>query len=303
MFDRFIVATDLSPASFAVMNCLGGLQAYGAKQCLLLLCLNLNEAASAALSYSTAPLEGILCQQREILEKQGFEVQTRIIPGFAKSEINRIVAEEDYALIVVGSQGHSMIGEALLGGVASAVIHSARKPVLIMRVGQKMGTGNVCILPDRCDFTGHVLFPTDFSENADHAFTYVEKMVASGARRITLLHVQDRTRIDPHLKHRLDEFNETDRARLEKMREMLQRTGSAEVEIELRYGSPLTEIIGLVRERNVHLVVMGSQGRGFVQEVFLGSVSHHVARHVDAPLLLIPATLNANWRSASCSGT
>ena len=44
MFNRFIVATDLSPASFAIVNCLGGLSVYGAKQCLLLQCLNLQES-------------------------------------------------------------------------------------------------------------------------------------------------------------------------------------------------------------------------------------------------------------------
>jgi len=37
------------------------------------------------------------------------------------------------------------------------------------------------------------------------------------------------------------------------------------------------------------MVVMGSQGRGFIGEVFLGSVSHTVTRHSKVPLLLIPA--------------
>jgi nucleotide-binding universal stress UspA family protein len=289
MFSRIIVATDLSPASFAVVNCLGGLRTYGAKQCLLLLCLNLQQAASIALSYSTAALEDILGQQRKILEKQGFEVGTRILPGFAKQEINRVAAEEDYSLVVVGSQGHSMVGEGLLGGVAYEVIHSARKPVLLVRIKMKQDAGNVCVQATRCDFSEHVLFPTDFSENADHAFTYVEKLATDGARRVTLLHVQVKELIDPHLTHRLDEFNEIDRGRLEKMKELLQKKGNAVIELELCYGSVFKEITRLVRERNVHLVVMGSQGRGFVKEIFLGSVSHNVARHADAPVLLIPA--------------
>jgi nucleotide-binding universal stress UspA family protein len=289
MFSRIIVATDLSPASFAIVNCLGGLKVYGAKQCLLLLCLNLQEAASTALSYSTAALEDILGQQRQILEKQGFDVETRILPGFAKQEINRVAAEEDYSLIVVGSQGHSMVGEGLLGGVAYEVIRSARKPVLLVRLKMKQGAGNVCIEANRCDFSEHVLFPTDFSENADHAFTYVEKLVTDGAQRVTLLHVQVKDLIDPLLTQRLDEFNEIDRGRLEKMKELLQKKGNAVIELELCYGSVFKEITRLVRERNVHLVVMGSQGRGFVKEIFLGSVSHNVARHADAPVLLIPA--------------
>ena len=289
MFSRIIVATDLSPASFAVVNCLGGLRAFGAKQCLLLQCLNFQQASSIALSYTTAPLEDFLGQQKVILEKQGFEVEAKIVPGFAKREINQIAAEEDYSLIVVGSQGHSMVGEALLGGVASAVIHSARKPVFLVPLGMNQDAGDVHLRRTGCDFSEHVLFPTDFSENADHAFSYVEKLAADGARRITLLHVQDTARIDPHLTHRLDEFNEIDRGRLEKMKERLQNNGKAVIEIALRCGSPFGEITRLIREQKVHLVVMGSQGRSLVEEVFLGSVSHNVARHTDAPVLLVPA--------------
>jgi nucleotide-binding universal stress UspA family protein len=44
-----------------------------------------------------------------------------------------------------------------------------------------------------------------------------------------------------------------------------------------------------IQELSVSLVVMGSQGRGFVPELFLGSVSHNVARHGDASVLLIPS--------------
>ena len=288
MFSRLIVATDLSPASYAVVSCLGGLRSYGAKQCLLLQCLTLQEAGATAYSYTTEHLEGPLGEQKAILEKQGFEVEARTVPGFAKQEINRVAAEEDYSLIVVGSQGHSLVGGTLLGGVASGVIQSARKPVLLVPIEKKPGEENAC-QPVRCDFTAHVLFPTDFSENADHAFSYVEKLAADGARRITLLHVQDKTRIENHLEHRLEEFNEIDRERLGKLKDTLQEKSKAEVDIEISYGTPFAEITQLIRQRDAQLVVMGSQGRGFVAELFLGSVSNNVARHSDAPILLVPA--------------
>lgn len=63
VFNRFIVATDLSPASFAVAGCLGALKSYGAEQCLLVQCLTFREAASTALSYRTEPIEGVLNEQ------------------------------------------------------------------------------------------------------------------------------------------------------------------------------------------------------------------------------------------------
>lgn len=289
MLSKFIIATDLSPASFAVVNCIGGLKAYGARHCLLLQCLSLQEVSSIAASYTTAPIDNMLKDQKQILEKQGFTVEAKVVPGFAKREINRIANEDNYSLIVVGSHGHSMVGEVLLGGVASDIIHNARKPVLVVRLENKQEGENICIQAARCDFSGHVLFPTDFSENADQAFTFLEKLVSDGIKHVTLLHIQDKARIEPHLKQQLDEFNKIDRERLEKMKAALKKKGNARIDIELVYGAPYTEIMRVIRERNVNLVVMGSQGRGFVKELFLGSVSHNVARNSEASVLLIPA--------------
>lgn len=288
MFERFILATDLSAASSAIVNCAGALRDLGGRHCLLLLCLDMQEVASIAFSYTTEPLKAILAQQQSVLEAVGFTVEARIVPGFAKHEINRVAEQEGFDLIVVGSHGHSIAAEALLGGVATEVIHSARKPVLVVRLKRVEGSGEICIQPVGCEFGGHILYPTDFSECADHAFGVVEKLIAGRSASLTLMHVQDRARIEPHLSSRIEEFDEIDRERLERMRERLLRQGPAEIDIILRYGSPFAEIVDVVRERGVQLVVMGSQGRGFAAELFLGSVSHRVVRSAPAPVLLIP---------------
>lgn len=289
MFSRIIVATDLSPASFAVVNCVGGLRAFGSQACLLLQCINVREASSTALSYTTHYLEENMAEQKRLLEEQGFTVKAHVAFGSPKTEINRIAREEGYSLVVVGSRGHSLVGEALLGGVAEAVIHHAAVPVLLLGLEMEKGERVVCSQADNCDFAEHVLYPTDFSENADHAFSYVKKIVADGAKRVTLLHVQDKTRINPHLRHRLDEFNEIDQGRLEKLKAQLAEAGDAKIDTDVVFGHPVQEILRVIREQDVHLVLMGSQGRGFVEELFLGSVSHNVARQSDVAVMLIPA--------------
>ncbi len=289
MFNRFIIATDLSHASFALVRSLGGLKAFGARQCLLLTCLSLGESTAMAFSLSYGIVESNLEKQKRILDEQGFVTTAQIVMGFPKSEINRIATEHAYPLIVVGSHGRTLVDTDLLGGVASAVIHHATVPVLVMPLEMKEGLGEVRIRAGRGDFSEHVLFPTDFSENANHAFTYLQQMVADRAKRVTLFHVQDKTRIEPHLTLRLQEFNETDRTRLEELRRTLKGRGTAKIDIDLAYGFPFEEIVRTVRERDVRLVVMGSQGRGFIKELFLGSVSHNVVRHSETAVLLVPA--------------
>jgi nucleotide-binding universal stress UspA family protein len=138
------------------------------------------------------------------------------------------------------------------------------------------------------DFREHVLYCTDFSDPAEQAFPYVERLVACGTKRVTLLHVQDRTRIEKYLSDRLPEFNEIDRRRLQLLQQRLEQRGATEVRIEIPYGLPGQEIIRLAREEDYHLIVLGTRGRGFFAEAFLGSVSLQVVRSSPAPVLLVP---------------
>lgn len=286
MFKQIIIATDLSPASSAVVGCLGGLKAFGTEKCLLLQCLGIKDAASTAFSYHTEPLEKLLVEQKEILIGQGFSVEIRTVVGAPRYEVNRIALEEDYSLIVVGSQGQSIVMERVLGGVAYGIIHGARKPVLVIPI-EKV-EGDSCKPASSCAFAEHIMFVTDFSEAADNAFHHVEQMVATGVRKLTLLHVQDKTRLEKHLKDRLEKFNALDQSRLEGLKEALLKNGSPSIDLQIRYGGPAEEIERVIREKDVQMVVMGTQGRSFSGELFLGSVSHAIARSTLVPLLLVP---------------
>ncbi len=287
MFGRVIVATDLSDASFEVLKVVPQLKLYGAQEILLLQCLTLQETASTALSYSTDHLEKILNRQMEILQSEGLSVETRNVVGHPRKEVNRLASEEEYSLIVVGSQGHSITREAILGGEAYGIIHNARKPVLLVPV-HKAEESDKCKLVAEATITKNVLFPTDFSANADSAFTFLET-IAPAMQNVTLFHVQDKARIEKRLEHRLEEFNEIDKGRLESMKNVLMQKSNIQIDTDLRYGFPAAEILHFTREKCIDFVVMASQGRGFLGELFWGSVSHKVARSSDVPVLLIPS--------------
>lgn len=67
-----------------------------------------------------------------MLEELGFKTTGKMALGLPQIEINRQAEEYDRLLIVVGSHGQTMAEEIFLGGVASTVIHSATKPVLLL---------------------------------------------------------------------------------------------------------------------------------------------------------------------------
>lgn len=284
MFSRILVATDLSEASDRVVCALGSLRAWGSSEAVLVNCFNIRDVGTLApglMELSKPAFE----KQKKALEEMGYTVTGEMVLGLPQIEIPRQAEKHDCSLIVVGSHGHSFSKDILLGGTASAVVHSATRPVLILRLNGHD--------PDQegaaCNCLGHILFPTDFSDNAERAFSTLRKIVESGARRVTLLHVQDREKIERHLKDKLETFNEIDRGRLERLKAELVSLGAQDVDIEIPYGNPKKEIVDRANRPDISLVVMGSQGRGYLEEVFLGSVSHEMARRSKAPLLLVPA--------------
>jgi len=136
-----------------------------------------------------------------------------------------------------------------------------------------------------CD---HILYATDFSDTAERAFSYVESLVQHECNRVTALHVQDRTLIASHLEARLAEFDAVDRARLERLQRRLLDLGATQVDVALPYGRPAQEILTAAERACASLVVMGTHGRGFFSDLFVGSVSHNVVRLSPVPVLLIP---------------
>ena len=288
MLSNIVVASDGSEASDRMIECVVGLARVGTRQATLVHVFNVRDVGGLYGSLQKFMLPR-LDKQAGILRGAGFTVEVQTPLGFPAYEINRIARERDAALIVVGSLGASLVGDALLGSTAHSILQSAQLPVLLVRLEITQENGGRKCQAVCQDYFRHILFPTDFSDNAEHAFLYLEHIVRESQARVTLLHVQDKAKIERHLKHRLDEFNQIDAERLDRMKLRLERCGAAGVETEIPYGSPTRIILDRARSNSFSLIVMGSQGRGFIQEVFMGSVANNVARHAPLPTLFVPA--------------
>ena len=47
-------------------------------------------------------------------------------------------------------------------------------------------------------------------------------------------------------------------------------------------------ILERLKTEDISLIVLGTQGKGFIAEIFLGSVAHNITRVAPCPILLIP---------------
>ncbi len=286
MFKRAIVASDFTKESLALVNSSGGLKGFGTEEILLLNFWGTLDVLGVDSFYKPTVFEDFnknLEKHKSTLEGLGFKVETRVLEGLSASNVNKIAIEENYSLIAVGSDRH------IFSSMANELIHNARIPTYIFKSadGKSKTDYEKYKLPG--SIAEHVLFATDFSKNSEYAFNYLIKMLPLIKDRVSLVHIQDEYRISPYLDDKIEEFNKIDTGRLEAMKKLLLEKGCPEVGIILKYGSPSAEILKIMKDLSVDMAMMGSQGRGFVNEFFLGSVSHNIARQSTVPVMLIPA--------------
>jgi len=299
MFETVLVATDFSASSDAVVTLAGQLRKLGTHKIILAHALG-NDNLDYLVDTLRSLYEPRIQEQKATLEGFGYQVSFVIASGRPESEIVRLAAQKAVSLIVVGSHGASLSRQVLLsaagfgvvlGNVAFGIISRATLPVLILPLRAVQGEVRSTVRAD--GLFNSILHPTDFSDTAERAFATVAEIVGSTAvSRATLLHVQDTERVTSHLRDRLDEFNRIDKERLDRLAKRLKEKGHTDVRTEIAHGSPIQEILKKSKEMSKEgctLTIMGSQGRGYISEIFLGSVSHNVVRHSACPVLLVPA--------------
>jgi len=287
MYEKIVIASDLSEATKHIINCVQDLKKIGTRDVVLFHSLGIKYLH--ALQYDlTKFAEPMLIEEEELLKQLGFSVKVAVGTNGVVWELRRVVEEEKASLVVIGTHGRGMAFDALLGGEAHKIMHAATFPLLIIRLQLVEGAGVPKCEANCLNLSKKILYVTDFSKTAQRAFSHLEKMVELGAKRVSLLHVQDMMRITDQL--RMAEFNAIDTERLEALKSSLIEKGAQEVDILIKEGLAVYEILKASREEDYSVLLMGSQGRGYVTESFLGSVSNNVVRQASLPVLLIPAS-------------
>lgn len=290
MFSKILIATDASEASDHLISCLADLRKVGAQHVVLAHVCNVETVG--AVSEATQRLhERKLQEQSRVLVEMGFTTEIKLPWGVPFVEIDNLATQTDASLIAVASHGRSLVAQALLGSTAHAIVEHVRRPVLIVRLALSHDEKGKTVCATACrELFNSVLFPTDFSNTAERAFQYLEHIVRETKPSVTLLHVQEKARITRHhqWEQRLEEFNRIDMGRLERLRERLLALGVPGVGIDLPFGHTAQEIVQRAGGSGHTLALMGTHGRGYVSELFLGSAAFNVARRVSIPLLLVP---------------
>lgn len=296
-FVHALVALDQSDASDLIVNALPQFKKFGTKKVTLVTVVSIPFTGSRT-EFNTEGYTKKLASYKQKLEKEGLIVDTELRSGtyyYPPTEILTSAKERDADFVIIGSRGQSKVQEMLLGSTATEILQRSRLPVFLFNIDMEWDKDdtdqrNLVMTQSVDSALDHVLHATDFSDTADRAFEVVKQLDSEGKiGKVTFIHVQGHHAIalkDPVSR---DELTEGSRSHLDEMRNSLSDHTRNNSEIIITFGTPGKEIITAIEENNVTLAVMGSQGKGFVHEFFLGGVSTQVTRFSKIPVLLVPA--------------
>lgn len=302
LFTHAVVALDHSPASDIILDQLPYLKVMGLKKVTLITVVSVAYTDDEGeVKTDLTPYEKKLEKYKKQVESQGLIAEFVTKAGsyaYPPTEIMKTAEEKDADFIIIGNRGQSMVQEMLLGSTATEVLQRSHLPVLLLNMDMEYAGENeterqLVVHHSFENVLDHVLHATDFSDTADRAFEVIQDLESQGKiGKVSLIHVQGHHALalkDP-ISH--DELMKVNEENLEEMRNTLSDHTRENAEIIITFGTPGKEIIQTIEDRGVTLMVMGSQGKGFVHEFFLGGVSSQVTRFSKIPVLLIPAARN-----------
>ncbi|NOR14183.1 MAG: hypothetical protein GQ544_00610, partial [Candidatus Aminicenantes bacterium] len=141
------------------------------------------------------------------------------------------------------------------------------------------------------DFIKKILWPTDFSDEAQEALVYADIFARTLKAEILALHVVPEgpialynsvISVQGELVRRIDLLKKDATERLDQIRE---KKGVAFTP-KITEGNASKEIIRVSEEEGVDLIVMGKKGLSALEKLFIGSQANQVLRNSRVPLLL-----------------
>jgi nucleotide-binding universal stress UspA family protein len=204
-------------------------------------------------------------QARAVLE-QFPGVEYRLVRRTGSKVSSLVEAGDGASMLVVGSHGHSVVGEVFLGSVSQSLARHATSPVVVVREPRTIGSGRIVV-----GFDGSGLSKRGFEFACAMAELTGDKVVAVRAWQEIPV-VMDREGYAPPLRTgSLDEQEAALRFEVEELRLTHPTVG---IDSDLVGTPPGRALVDA--SSNASLVVVGSHGQNAVAEALIGSVTHDV---------------------------
>jgi len=258
-------------------------------------------------------IEGIKKRLREFCKKTesqlgppGVELVSKILVtrGYPPEEILNATDEERCDVIVLGTHGKGFLAYTFLGSVSNAVLHRTRNPVFVIPLPSEKTASEGDMIPQ----VKKILYATDLSKNSVYAFLYAVDMAKRHNARIVILHTVEPVPESIYVeegamgmeavleKAKKQEQNADTEEITKRLQEFCKRaekqTGPPCIELVSKIlvpvGHPVEEILKTAGAESCGAIVLGTHGKGFLKQTFLGSIAEDVLQRTPKPVFIIP---------------
>jgi nucleotide-binding universal stress UspA family protein len=213
--------------------------------------------------------------------KIGLRTDTEVREGKPAAEILDVARDLPADLVVMGTHGRRDFERFVLGSVTETVLRRVSCPVLTVPVHAPAHPQPM--------FFKRILCATDFSPASEAAVRYAASLAEEADGVLILVHVLDRERAarrPPGANGHEPDFECAARMMLRAALPRERREWCSVDEVVVS-GKPAPEILRLAQEREAGLIVMGVHGRGILDLMAFGSVTHEVVREGTCPVLTV----------------
>ena len=151
-----------------------------------------------------------------------------------------------------------------------------------------------------------ILYPTDLSENAKHAFRYAADLALKYDAMITILYViedmnytvefqvrgmlgakewdlvkaEKRDHLTQKIKAKIEDFCQLMDSKIDSCRLLVE-------DIQIVNGNPTEEIFNTAKDINADMIVMGSYGYNVLLDALIGGTTKKVVKNSEIPVLVV----------------
>jgi nucleotide-binding universal stress UspA family protein len=222
---------------------------------------------------------------RKVLAGRWPDAKVQVIDGPVEEAIIRHAERLGARVIVMGSRGHGRVARMLIGSVSLGVLRDMKRAALVVRGSAR-------------DFT-RVTLGFDGSTTAHHAVALLASLVVPAGGQVTMVRAMERPAMTSlsrlpaatrtAIARETADFEATEEKKARREMEAAAGTLRAagwKVDLALRRGAPLDELLAAAKSARAQLLVLGARGQTRLARLVLGSVAEGALHRSPIPVLV-----------------
>ncbi len=293
-FEKILFHTQFGPYAFNSLKSLFPLKAVGLEEVVLLFVIP-REAVGFV------PYGGFLKDEKKEIQEQakvrfqdwqktlrkaGIKSRIRIKTGILNACILKTAREEKADLIVTGAKKRTTFEKIYVGSHILDILRRSQVPVLMGKYMVHIESDEGPLIRKNDRIFERPMLATDWSAPSERGLNAIRALKGI-VKTAIVTHILDSKLIHAANPSQIKQLEKESLRRLDAYCARL-REEAIVAENHLSIGRAVPEILRISRETEATLIVMGRTGKDWIEEYWLGGVSHRIAELSELPVLLVP---------------